>query len=177
MEHDENLIQQILLGRRDLFEQIVLKYQNLVYSICINITKNTHDAENVAQETFLTAYSSLTGFRGGSFKSWICRIAVNKSIDFKRSHSRYVFEEFMETMEQAGESAEEEYERVERKERLEHILSVLPEKYASVIKAFYYNQLSVKEISRHMELAERTVETRLYRAKKLIKERWGEDGT
>jgi len=177
MEYDANLIRQILLGRRDLFEQIVLKYQNLIFTVCINIVKNTHDAENLAQETFLTAYSSLSGYRGDNLKSWLCRIAVNKSIDYKRKHSRFVVEEFKESTEQAKDSVEEAYERKERKERLDHILSALPDKYTSVIKAFYYNQLTVKEISRHMELPERTVETRLYRAKKLIKERWGEDGT
>ena len=177
MENDANLIRQILLGRRDLFEQIVLEYQNLIFTVCLSIVKNSHDAENMAQETFLTAYDSLSGFSGGNFKSWLCRIAVNKSIDLKRKQSRFVFEELTENAEQAKESVQEAYERQEQKERLEQILFALPDKYTSVIKAFYYNQLTVKEISQHMELPERTVEPRLYRAKKLIKERWGEDGT
>ena len=176
MEHDESLIRQILLGRRDLFEQIVWEYQNLVFTVCLNIVKNTHDAENMAQETFLTAYRSLRDFRGGNFKSWLCRIAANKSIDYKRKHALLVLETFEQPIEQAGEPLEETVERKDRKVRLEQILSELPGKYASVIKAFYYSQLTVKEISRRMQLPERTVETRLYRAKKLIRERWGEDG-
>jgi len=176
MEHEPDLIRQILLGRRELFEQIVLEYQNLVFTVCLSIVKKPHDAENIAQETFLTAYSSLSDFRGGNLKSWLCRIAANKSIDFKRKQSRFVFESFEESAQRAGESAEEAFMQKERRERLEHILSALPDKYASVIKAFYYSQLTVKEIARRMELPERTVETRLYRAKKLIRERWGEDG-
>ena len=177
MEHDVNLVRQILLGRRELFEQIVLEYQNLVFTVCLNIVRNVSDAENMAQETFLTAYSSLSAYRGGNFKSWLCRIAVNKSIDYRRKHSRFVIETPEVSAERVGESVEEVFERMERRERLEHILAALPDKYTSVIKAFYYSQLPVKEIARHMELPERTVETRLYRAKKLIRERWGEDGT
>jgi len=178
MNHDEDLVRQILLGRIDLFEQIVLEYQNLVFSVCLHIVKRQHDAENMAQETFLTAFSSLSGFRGGNLKSWLCRIAANKSIDYKRRDSRFIFEGLDESMgqaEQAGEPIEEILERKERKEKLDRILDALPDKYGPIIKAFYYSQLSVKEIARRMELPERTVETRLYRAKKLIRERWDED--
>lgn len=175
MENEE-LIRQILLGRTEMFEQIVMEYQNLVFTVCLNIVKNTYDAENMAQETFLTAYSSLSNFRGGNFKSWLCRIAANKSIDYKRRQSRYFFEDFEDTTVRTGESIEEALVEKEHMQRLEYILSVLPEKYATVIKEFYYNQLTVKEIALCMELPERTVETRLYRAKKLIRERWGEDG-
>ena len=175
MEHEGRLIHQTLLGRYEMFEQIILEYQNLVYTVCLSIVKNTYDAENMAQETFLAAYSSLSDFRGDNFKSWLCRIAVNKSIDYKRKQARFVFEELKESAEQAGESVEEIFVRNERRQKLEHILSVLPEKYTSIIKAFYYSRLTVKEISRRMELPERTIETRLYRAKKLIRERWGDD--
>jgi hypothetical protein len=48
MEHETDLIRQILLGRNELFEQIVLEYQDLVYTVCLNIVKNAHDAENNA---------------------------------------------------------------------------------------------------------------------------------
>lgn len=176
MEHEADLIRQILLGRRELFEQVILEYQNLVYTVCLNIVKNPHDAENMAQETFLTAYSSLSDFRGGNLKSWLCRISANKSIDFKRKQSRLVLEEFEESMQWSENPIEETFERQEREEKLEHILSGLPDKYTDVIKAFFYSRLTVKEIARRMELPERTVETRLYRAKKIIRERWGEDG-
>jgi len=176
MKSHADLIRQILLGRRELFEQIVLEYQNLIFTVCLNIVRNTHDAENMAQETFLTAYSSLSEFRGDNLKTWLCRIAVNKAIDCKRKQSRFVFEDLDESIEQIGESIEETFERKEQRERMEHIISALPDKYASVIRLFYYSQLTVKEIARHMKLPERTVETQLYRAKKLIRERWGDSG-
>jgi RNA polymerase sigma-70 factor (ECF subfamily) len=176
MEH-EDLIRQILLGHTELFEQIVLEYQNLVYTVCLNIVKNTHDAENAAQETFLTAFQSLSAFKGSdskSFKPWICRIATNKSIDYIRKQSRISLVDFSEYdfVETETESLEQAFERKETRENLKQVLSELPDKYSEVIRAFYYNEHSVKEIARALELPVRTVETRLYRAKKLIRERF-----
>ncbi|MCL2084777.1 MAG: sigma-70 family RNA polymerase sigma factor [Oscillospiraceae bacterium] len=175
---EQSLIQSILLGKSELFEQIVLEYQDLVFTVCLNIIRNRHDAENIAQETFISAYCSLSQFRGGNLKSWLCRIAVNKSIDFKRRDSKLELagREPDESGPPAADTVEELFERKERKERLEKILSDIPDKYSSVVKAFYYGRLPVKAIARRLELPEKTVETRLYRARKIIKERWGEDG-
>jgi RNA polymerase sigma-70 factor (ECF subfamily) len=175
MEHDD-LIRQILRGHTALFEQIVLEYQNLVYTVCLNIVKNTHDAENAAQEAFLTAYQSLSAFKGGSLKSWLCRIATNKAIDCVRKQSKIAlvdFDEF-EFSEPKQESLEQTFERKDLHERLKHVLSALPDKYSTVIREFYYNERSVKDIAKALELPERTIETRLYRAKKLIREQFRE---
>ena len=177
MECEHDLIRQITSGNRDLFEQIVIQYQNLIYTVCLNIVKNSCDAENIAQETFLTAYCSLSGFHGGDFKSWLCRIAANKAIDFGRKESKLLFSDdftFLELETHPGMAVDELVEQKEAGERLNQILSAIPDKYASVIRAFYYEQLSVKEIARQRQLPEKTVETQLYRAKKLIRERWGE---
>ena len=176
MVHEADVIQKVLSGRREMFEQIVLEYQNLVFTVCFNIVKDHGEAENMAQETFLTAFRSLSHYRGGNFKAWLCRIAVNKSTDSIRKQSRYILEELDESQRDTGQSVEEAYDRKELLEKLEHILSALPKKYGQVTKAFYYGQYSLKEIAARLELPERTVETRLYRAKKLILERWGNDG-
>jgi RNA polymerase sigma-70 factor (ECF subfamily) len=162
-------------GKPELFEQIVLDYQNLIFTVCFNIVRDSGDAENLAQETFLTAYRSLSGFRGENLKAWLCRIAVNKSIDYKRKHSKIVFEELEAHSAKADSSGEELFEQKELSEKLNAILTHIPEKYSSVIRAFYYDLLPVKEIARKKNLPEKTVETQLYRARKLIKERWGDD--
>ena len=176
MECEHDLIRRVINGENELFEQIVIEYQHLVYTVCLNIVKNSHDAENMAQETFISAYYSLSGFRGGKFKSWLCRIAVNKSIDFKRKQSKFLFTDdldFLESEDYDSESVDKLLESKEITERINGILPLLPEKYSAVIKAFYYDGLSVKEIAERRNLPPKTVETQLYRAKKLIKERWG----
>jgi len=164
-------------GKPELFEQIVLDYQDLIFTVCFNIVRDSGDAENLAQETFLTAYRSLSGFRGENLKAWLCRIAVNKSIDYKRKHSKLLFVDLDSHAEKArtDDSIEDLLEQKERLEKLNTILAYIPDKYSSVIRAFYYDRLPVKEIARQRELPEKTVETQLYRARKLIKERWGGD--
>ena len=165
------------------FEQIVLKYQNLVYTVCFNILKNPHDAENTAQEAFLAAYLRLSANQSGvpeNLKSWLCRIAVNKSIDFQRKNSGILnnensFELLEFELSDNANGVENQIERKESIEKLNKVISNIPEKYANAIKAFYFKQMSVKEIARHYNLPEKTIETHLYRAKKLIKERWGEN--
>jgi RNA polymerase sigma-70 factor (ECF subfamily) len=180
MECEKDLIKHIADGATDMFEQIVLKYQNLVYTVCFNILKNAQDAENTAQETFLSAFLHISGGSGeiNNFKSWICRVAVNKAIDFKRRNLKVLSSESsLELLESGisdGATVENQIEQNERREKLTAILSNIPEKYANAVKAFYYEQMSVKEIASRYKLPEKTVETHLYRAKKLIKERWGE---
>ena len=180
MEHEHSLIKEILLGDKNLFEQLVLKYQNLVFTVCLNIVDNEHDAENMAQESFLAAYCALSDFHGSNFKSWLCKIAVNKSIDFKRKQSKvdivdYTIEE--SDLMDGGDSVEDILIQSERMEKMESVLSGISAKYRVVVEAFYYDRLSVKEISQRLELPEKTVETQLYRARQIIKERWGTDGT
>ena len=166
--------------RTEKFEQLVLEYQNLVYTVCFNILKNPHDAENIAQESFLSAYLHMVEYSTEveNPKSWLCKIATNKSIDFKRKNFKIIKnEESFELSEfemSDGSSVEALIEQSERAEKLGAIISNLPEKYANAIKAFYFEQLSVKEIAKYYKLPEKTVETQLYRAKKMIKERWGE---
>lgn len=176
MDCGDSLIRQIADGRTDLFEQIVTKHQNLVYTVCFNITKNAQDAENMAQETFLSAFLSIKQHKQiSNLKSWLCRIAVNKSIDFKRKQGKLLKSEIEPEAEIPDNiNVENQVENKIRDEKLNYIISNLPEKYMKPIYAFYFEKLSVKEISKLYNLPEKTVETQLYRAKKLIKERWGE---
>ena len=166
--------------RTENFEQLVLEYQNLVYTVCFNILKNPHDAENIAQESFLSAYLHLSEQSAEieNPKSWLCKIATNKSIDFKRKNFKIVKnEESFELSElemDADSNVEALVERSERAQRLNAIISSLPEKYANAIRAFYFEAMSVKEIAKYYKLPEKTVETQLYRTKKMIRERWGE---
>jgi len=188
-ENDLNdLIKRIKNGETDLFEQIVLKYQNLVYTVCLNVLKNPHDAENTAQETFLSMFLDITERSKNikniknidNFKSWLCKIAVNKSIDLKRKSDKAIKNETSFELSEFeindGADVETQIEHKERFEKLNIIISNIPEKYANSIKAFYFEQMSVKEIAKYYKLPEKTIETHLYRAKKIIKERWGENG-
>ncbi|MCL2775889.1 MAG: sigma-70 family RNA polymerase sigma factor [Oscillospiraceae bacterium] len=179
--HDlSSLIRQIADGRTDLFERIVLEYQSLVYTVCFNIVKNRQEAENMAQETFLSAFLSIrASTQINNLKSWLCKIAANKSIDFKRKQlnaAALYNKDITEINIPDKINVENQIEDKIRDEKLSVIISGLPEKYINAIRAFYFEQIPVKEIAKIYNLPEKTVETQLYRAKKLIRERWGEYG-
>ena len=177
MEND--LIRRIVGGESELFEELVLRYQNLVFTVCLNIVRDRQDAENMAQEAFLAAFLALRTYGGQNFKTWLCRIAVNKSIDCKRKRDRaYRYEDAFEEAEaepSGGPGVEDWLAERERSEKLHRAMAAIPEKYSSVLRERYYGSLPVKEIARRREVPEKTVETWLYRAKKLIRERWGDD--
>lgn len=70
------------------FNRLVLRYQDAVYTLCFRLTGNAQDAEDAAQETFLSAYYHLADFRGGVFRSWLLRIAANSAYDVQRRRKR-----------------------------------------------------------------------------------------
>ncbi|HMJ89277.1 MAG TPA: sigma-70 family RNA polymerase sigma factor [Candidatus Acidoferrum sp.] len=65
------------------YDQLIRKYQERIYATVYHMTSNHEDANDLAQETFIKAYSALKSFKGdSSFYTWIYRIAVNKTINF-----------------------------------------------------------------------------------------------
>ena len=76
------------MGKNDSKEKLIQlmdRYQNLVFSVCLKLTGDYFTAEDIAQETFIAAYRHLDDFDGQNEKAWICRIASNKCIDYLRS--------------------------------------------------------------------------------------------
>ncbi len=61
------------------------EYKNLIFSICLRMTGDYFTAEDIAQETFLSAYMHMDKFDGNNEKAWLCRIAANKCTDYLRS--------------------------------------------------------------------------------------------
>ena len=86
---DELLIEQSQQGQLEAFNQLVLRYQNLVYSVSYRIMGDPHSASDVTQDTFLKAYQKLNTFRGGNFKAWLTRIASNRCYDELRKIKRH----------------------------------------------------------------------------------------
>ena len=90
---NKKLIKKILSGDDNAFSQVVDEYKNYVFAIILNFIKDYDEVENVAQEVFLQVYISLPDFKIENFKGWIGRIAVNKSIDWKRKNAKIYTEE------------------------------------------------------------------------------------
>ena len=88
-EEEAQIVQQVLQGDVNAFEDLVTEYEKNVYSLTLRMTGNAEDAADMTQETFIKAYNSLSAFRGDSkFSVWLYRIATNVCLDFLRSRSR-----------------------------------------------------------------------------------------
>ncbi|MBI3656064.1 MAG: RNA polymerase sigma factor [Acidobacteria bacterium] len=144
---DHQLIQQTLQGELSAFDELVIKYQRPVYTLCLGFLSEPEDARDLAQEVFLKAFEGLRRFRGqSSFRTWIYRIAVNACLNFKRNKRT----EHVELCEAHTQMIYHSTASLERSDNLSHALSLmakLPPKQRTVIILRVEQGLSYDEIS------------------------------
>ncbi len=86
---DEELVKKSVNGDELAFEELVFKYEKLIYSVCYRMFNNKEDAMDCTQDTFIKIYKNMEKSIGkGSFKSWICTIATNTCLDELRKRSK-----------------------------------------------------------------------------------------
>src|SRR6201996_439966 len=80
---ESDLVKQAREGDLAAYDELIKRYQERIYATVYHMTSNHEDANDLAQESFIKAYSALKSFKGGSsFYTWLYRIAVNKTINF-----------------------------------------------------------------------------------------------
>ena len=124
-------------------------------------------------------YKSLQHYRNEGLSSWIKRIAINKAIDFKRRKARspdYTsIDAVSENMLQDQQLVETIVVRQERIERIKEELNTIPESYQAIIQSFYMDEKTYAEISQELGVEVKTVESKLYRARKWLKQHWSRE--
>ncbi len=153
-------------------------YDKLVFSICYKLTGDYFTAEDLTQETFLSAFQKYDTFNGENEKAWICRIATNKSIDYLRSASRRnvpVEDAFFELAAEQRGSPEEICIEEEIKNQLAQRCDALKPPYNEVARAYYLEEQSPKEIAARQGKSIKTVQTQIYRAKQMLKKIYGKE--
>lgn len=174
---DDQLVKQAISGNEDAFRQLVDRYKAYIFAIVLNFIKDHFEAENVAQEVFLQIYRSLPCYRSQNFKGWIARIAVNKALDWQRAEKKrnvqpqLVLEDWPQ---RCSATPEELIARKEEIRYLREICSALPSVYRCTVEKFYLEGKSQQQIAQEEGTTIKTVESRLYRARNLLKEKWKE---
>jgi RNA polymerase sigma factor (sigma-70 family) len=80
---ESELVQRSRNGDLTAYDELVKRYQQRIYATIYHMTSNHEDANDLAQDSFIKAFSALKSFKGGStFYTWLYRIAVNKTINF-----------------------------------------------------------------------------------------------
>lgn len=91
VESDVELVKAARNGDMGAYDQLVQRYQERIYATVYHMTSNHEDANDLAQETFIKAYSALKSFKGdSSFYTWVYRIAVNKTINFLKQRKNKI---------------------------------------------------------------------------------------
>ena len=105
---DETLVNLTLLGNNEAFEALVIRYQKKVISSAYSITKNYHLAEDVMQDSFVTAWTKLNTLKEPrKFGAWICNIARNNAKNMAVKYQGYIHLDSLENIECESESAED----------------------------------------------------------------------
>ena len=170
---DQFLIDKVLDGDKNAFGELVDRYQNFVLTIAMRILRNTEEAEEVAQDSFIKAYDSLSSFRGDAkFSTWLYRIVYHKSLDRLKMNNRHrtyeIIEEITDDSLNHIENGLEFMLSEERTNIIKKCIAQLPEDDAAIISLFYFEEQSVKEIAVITELTEDNIKIKLYRSRKKL---------
>jgi len=167
-------------GRHEAYEELVRKYQTKVYSMALNFTRNREEACDAAQEVFLKAYLALPKFNMRSeFSTWLYRISINHLKDVLRKKGRRKevsindVAEIRSSTEDPSSSAEIARERETQRGLVLRYLETLPEKYRLILTLRDIQGMEYARIAEVLRVSPGTVDSRLHRARRLLRERIG----
>ncbi len=174
---DENiLIQRTLNGDVQSFEEIVKRYNMMVYTLAYRVLKNREEADELAQDVFIKIYSSLKSFNMKSkLSTWIYRITYNTSINKFKSQKRRIvtteIDRYAEFNAAVIPDAHNNVAEIEKQKIVNDSILKLPETDRIIITLYYYEELSIKEIAEITELSVQNIKIKLYRSRqKLFKD-------
>jgi len=174
---DNEIISRVLKGEQNAYAELVNRYQAYVFTLVLRMIKSREDAEEVAQDVFIKAYSSLADFRGESkFSTWLYTIANTTSITFLRKKKLDVHSLDNEKVFEVADSKDSGLRAnlVEQKSRVNMVneaIAMLSPDDAEIITLFYKAEQNLEEISRILRLETNTVKVRLHRARTRLKEK------
>jgi RNA polymerase sigma factor (sigma-70 family) len=181
MESEEQrLVSAAQHGDLDAFNQLVRLYEARVYTLCYRMMSDADAAADIAQETFIAAYTHLGRYRGGQFKSWLLRIATNACLDALRARKRRpatslnAFSDRDDGAEleivDPGESPDESVLRGELGRALADSLAHLPEDQRLMVILSDIQGLAYDEIAQVTGVALGTVKSRLSRGRARLRD-------
>jgi RNA polymerase sigma-70 factor (ECF subfamily) len=181
--NESDLIHSACDGDREAFYELIRPYERLVYVTAISIVKNPADAEEVAQEAVLKAFSHLASFRAESkFSTWLVQITYNEAkMKLRKAHQH-----LYESIDEHQQSEDGDYwprdfadwrpipsellEKDEARHALEKAINSLAPMLREVVTLRDIQNLSIRETSTILRISEAAVKTRLHRARLLLRD-------
>ena len=154
---EKKIIEKVLGGDANAFEELVLRYEKTVYNLALRMVGDRDDAFDMTQEAFIKAYGSLSSFRGDSkFSVWIYRITTNVCLDAQ--------------LDIPDPKADPEQQLIKKisMQSVEEGLKTLPDKQRQILVMRELGGMSYAEIGKALSLEEGTVKSRIFRARKRL---------
>jgi len=170
-------------GDIEAFEELVCCCERKIYTVTYRLMGNHEDANDLAQEAFLRAFTAIKNFRGeASFLTWMCRIATNICRDELRKRHRISMESLDEriTLEDGEVSKQfaspdpgpaEVYEKKELQEKVQALINTLSPEFRLALVLRDIQGFSYEEIAKELECSLGTVKSRINRARNFLKDR------
>jgi len=177
-DSEKQLIKKAQSGDSHAFEQLIKKHEVKIYNLLLGMTGNKAAAEDLFQETFLTAWRKMGAFRGDSeFSSWLYRIAFNNVLMKRRKKKKintvsidtpvtiYGKETNRDFADDWSKSPAATLENDELKDHINKAIKKLPEKYKEVLILRDVEGMSNEEVMKILNISLPSVKSRLHRAR------------
>ncbi len=171
--NDQILINQIVEGDTNSFTILVDRYKDLVFTLALRMLKNREEAEEVAQDTFIKTYKSLEKFKGDSkFSTWIYRVAYNSCLDRIKKNKKHLndveINEFTEHEVVTIDNALDKMETKEQRDAIHRCIDKLPSEESFLLTLYYFDDLSLDEISKIVGITANSIKVKLFRSRKKL---------
>ena len=171
--NDQIIINKIIDGDTNAFSVLVEQYKDLVFTLALRMLKNREEAEEVSQDSFIKVYKSLHKFKGDSkFSTWIYKLTYNSCLDrIKKNKKHYndvAIDEFTEHQVKTIDNALDRLENKEREQAIQDCIAMLPNDDSFLLTLYYFEDQSLDEISKVLELAPNNVKVKLFRSRKKL---------
>ena len=176
---DEELIERVRAGDKDLYEILVRRYNERLYRVARAIVRNSEEAADIVQEALVRAFAQLGQFSGAAkFSTWLTKIAVYEALARLRQRARMIDSEitaetgnqsFVEALESLTPNPEQQALQSQALEILEAAVDALPSALRSVFMMREIEEMSTRETAECLDISEETVKIRLHRARKLLR--------
>jgi RNA polymerase sigma-70 factor (ECF subfamily) len=170
-QDEQDIIMRCRAGDGDAYAVLVDRYRSLAYTVACRMLGDAETANDVAQESFLSAYEGLRHFRFGSkFSSWLTSIVLNKCRDLLRSRRPTVdIEEIAEIRETGRRDPEEEASAGESADAVQKALNSLPPDYREAVILKHIEELDYQTMSEILGVSIAALKVRTHRGREMLK--------
>ena len=168
-DRDAELARRCRRGDREACHALLSEYEKTVFNVAFRMLHDVDDAQDVTQTVFMKVFENLERYDPNyRFFSWIYRIAINESIDLAQQRSRQRPLEGHEPSQTAG--PEDACGRAEVGAAIESVLMTIKDEYRTVLVLRHFADLSYEEIGEVIDLPAKTVKSRLFTARRLLRD-------